>query len=338
MRVEGTKYRDLITIENLFQAYFEFRKDKRKKYDVQLFERNLEDNLFELHRLLKTRTYRHSSYQEYYVNDPKRRHIHKAQVSDRIVHHLLYKYLYELFDKSFIYDSYSCRNNKGTHRAVKRLELFARKVSRNYTRDFWALKLDIKRFFESINHDILLDLIRTKIQNEDIIWLIQNVLNSFHLPTRSRKGIPLGNLTSQIFANIFMNQFDQFIKHKVKMKYYLRYADDFTILSEDKDFLFSCIDTSRYFLRAKLNLELHPEKIVLRKLSWGIDFCGYIILPHYILTRTKTKRRMLRKIEERAKDYYRGEIDKFCFDQTLASYFGYLLHSNSFKLKKKIYF
>src|SRR3990167_9442076 len=156
MRVEGTKYRDLITIENLFQAYFEFRKDKRKKYDVQLFERNLEDNLFELHRLLKTRTYRHSSYQEFYVNDPKRRHIHKAQVSDRILHHLLYKYLYELFDKSFIYDSYSCRLNKGTHKAIKRLEKFTRIVSKNYTKPCWALKLDIKKFFASIDHDILI--------------------------------------------------------------------------------------------------------------------------------------------------------------------------------------
>src|SRR3989344_1366690 len=126
-------YRDLITIENLFQAWNEFKIGKRKKLDVQEFERNLEDNLFQLHQKLKTRTYEHSSYQEFYVNDPKRRHIHKACVADRIVHHLLFKYLYQLFDKTFIYDSYSCRINKGTHRGVRRLAHIVRKVSKNYT-------------------------------------------------------------------------------------------------------------------------------------------------------------------------------------------------------------
>src|SRR3990167_291627 len=137
-------YSQLISIENLFQAWEEFKKGKRSKPDVMFFERNLEDNLFNLHQELTKGTYRHGRYTEFYVNDPKRRHIHKAKVADRIVHHALYKYLYNLFDKTFLYDSYSSRIGKGTHKSVKRLEKFTRIVSKNYTRDCWAQKLDIK--------------------------------------------------------------------------------------------------------------------------------------------------------------------------------------------------
>lgn len=220
-------YQDLILVENLFQAWSEFKKGKRKRKDVQIFERNLEDNLFDLHYQLKSKTYQHGNYQSFYVQDPKQRHIHKAQVPDRIIHHLLYKYLYELFDKTFIFDSYSCRENKGTHKGVKRLEKFARIVSKNYTRDCWALKLDIKKFFASVDHNILMNLLKRKINDPDILWLLKEVIDSFP------KGIPLGNLTSQVFANIYMNELDQFIKHKLKIKYHLRYADDFLVLFND---------------------------------------------------------------------------------------------------------
>jgi len=145
-------YEDLVSIENIFQAWREFRKGKRKKPDIQKFERHLEDNIFELHHELRSKTYKHGKYQEFYVTDPKRRHIHKSKVRDRVLHHLLYKYLYELFDKHFIYDSYSCRKEKGTHKAVKRLETFARIRSRNYTGQCYSLKCDIKKFFASVDH------------------------------------------------------------------------------------------------------------------------------------------------------------------------------------------
>ena len=148
--------------ENLFQAWSEFRKGKSKRSDVQLFERHLEDNLFELHQKLKNKTYRHGGYESFYVQDPKQRHIHKASVADRVIHHLLYTFLYKLFDKSFIYDSYSCRLNKGTHKGVKRLGEFTRKVSKNYTGDFWALKCDVKKFFANVDHSILLKLLEKK--------------------------------------------------------------------------------------------------------------------------------------------------------------------------------
>ena len=138
----------IISLENLFKSWKEFRRGKRKKLDVQEFEQYLEDNLFELHNELKNKTYRHSDYTSFNISDPKPRHIHKAYVRDRIVHHAVYRILYPIFDKSFVYDSYSCRLNKGTHKAVNRLGLFARKVSQNHTQASWALKCNIKKYFD----------------------------------------------------------------------------------------------------------------------------------------------------------------------------------------------
>lgn len=313
---------------NLFQAWEEFKSGKRNKRDIQFFERHLEDNLFELYFALKSKSYKHGGYFEFFVNDPKRRHIHKAQVSDRIVHHLLYKYLYALFDKTFIYDSYSCRLNKGVHRAVKRLDRFASIVSKNYAQGCWVLKLDIKKFFASVDHQTLLELIKRKVENKDILWLIAEVITSFsenRVPApkeiKPQKGIPLGNLTSQIFANIYLNEFDQFVKHNLKIKYYLRYADDFLILNSEKMQLKSNLIAIRNFLQNELKLQLHPKKIILRKLIRGIDFCGYVVLPHYVLPRTKTKRRILKKV-----------LFEYSSWQSLQSYLGYFSHANSYKL------
>jgi len=332
-------YFSLISIKNLFQAWEEFKKGKRNKKDVQIFERHLEDNLFDLHSRLKNKTYKHGPYSQFWVNDPKRRHIHKAEVSDRIVHHLLYKYLYKVFDKFFIYDSYSCRLGKGTHRAVRRLEYFARKLSCNCTREFWALKLDIKQFFASVDHGILQNLTLRKIKNKDILWLISQVIDSYSSSKVEKQyievldktrtindvGIPLGNLTSQIFANIYLNELDKFIKHNLKVKYYLRYADDFMILDNDTSRLLHYNDILKSFLAEDLKLELHPAKISIRKSSWGIDFCGYIVLTHYILPRRKTKRRIIRKISK-----------SITSEQTLQSYLGYFSHANSYRIRNDL--
>lgn len=309
-------------------AWEEFKKGKRRKFDVQEFERNLEDNLFKLHNTLQNKTYCHSSYEEFYVNDPKRRHIHKATVNDRIVHHLVYKYLYALFDKNFIYDSYSCRNKKGTHKAVKRLFRFTRKVSRNYASSCWVLHLDVKKFFSSVDHEILFSLLQKKIQDKNILRLLSEIINSF--ATEKEKGIPLGNVTSQVFANIYLNELDQYVKHCLKIKYYIRYADDFVIISRNKAFLYQCIDTSKQFLNKKLELKLHLNKISIRKLGWGIDFLGYIVLPYYILPRTKNKKRIIAKLQEK-----NGSEN---FNSVLQSYLGYLIHANAYEFIKDLNF
>lgn len=323
---------DLISIKNLFQAWDEFKKGKRKRKDVQLFERFLEDNLLDLYQILKSKTYHHGQYHAFYLQDPKRRHIHKATVSDRIIHHLLYKYLYELFDKSFIYDSYSCRLGKGTHKAVKRLTKFTRTVSKNYTIDCWALKLDIRLFFASVDHRVLIGLLSKKVNEEDILGLLKKVINSFG----TCRGIPLGNLTSQIFANIYMNELDQFIKHKLKVKHYLRYADDFILVSRDKIMLEQQIVHIKEFLNNRLKLELHPKKIILRKLRWGIDFLGYVVLPQYILPRTKTKRRIFKKLREKIIELTIGDVSVYSFNQTLQAYLGFLKHASAYKITKQV--
>lgn len=326
-------YSTLTSLENIFQAWSEFKKGKRKRKDVQIFERHLEDNLFGLYQALKDKTYQHGNYHSFYVHDPKQRHIHKAEVKDRTVHRLLYKYLYRLFDKTFIYDSYSCRLEKGTHKAVLRLEKFTRLVSKNYTRDCWALKLDIKRFFASVNHEVLLTLLRKKIKDKDILWLLDQIIDSFNSSgSRVRpceaKGIPLGNLTSQVFANIYLNELDQFIKHKLKVKYYLRYADDFIILANDKQSLSRLIVYIKKFVEEYLRIELHPHKVIFRKLDWGIDFLGYIVLPHHRLPRTKTKRRIFTEL--------RLKVGQENFNQSFQSYLGYLSHANSYKLTQQL--
>ncbi|MEK7092800.1 MAG: reverse transcriptase/maturase family protein, partial [Patescibacteria group bacterium] len=231
-----------------------------------------------------------------------------------------------------IYDSYSCRKNKGTHRGVKRLYVFVRKVSRNYTRTCFALKMDVKKFFASVDHDILLSLIKKKIGDADLIWLLENILKSF---TRE-KGIPIGNLTSQIFANIYLNELDQFVKHELSVRYYLRYADDFLILDSDREVLGSVQMKIEGFLKDYLKLELHPNKTIIRRYTQGIDFLGYIVLPHYILPRTKTKRRIFQKMREKKLEMKIGVVSKESFHQSLQSYLGFLKHASAHRLTKEL--
>ena len=233
--------------------------------------------------------------------------------------------MYPVFDKLFNYDSYSCRLKKGTHKAIDRLERFTRIVSQNHTQPCFALKCDIKKFFASIDHLILSSLIKRKIKDKDTLWLVEEIINSFNSRERerereTRRGLPIGNLTSQIFANIYLDELDQFIKHKLKIKYYLRYCDDFVILDTDRNKLEKIILQIADFLKLNLKLSLHPDKIIIRKLKQGIDFLGYVVLPHYRVLRTKTKRRMLKKINQ----------------NNLSSYLGLLKHCNSYKLKNRI--
>ena len=321
---------EIISPENLFLAWQEFRKGKRKKPDVQQFEFNLEDNLFKLHFELKNKTYKHSHYTAFNVCDPKLRRIHKACVRDRVLHHAIFQILYSIFDKTFIFDSYSCRNEKGTHKAVNRLEKFCRSASRNNHRNIFTLKLDIRKFFDSIDQEILLKLIQKKVGDENTIWLIEKIIESFD------SGLPRGNVTSQIFANIYLNGLDQFIKHKLKIKYYLRYCDDFIILSENKNNLYELVGIIGEFLEHNLKLTLHPDKIIIRKWRQGIDFLGYVVLPHHRVLRTKTKRRMFHKIALNRKMWREELVSEESFEQSLQSYLGMLKYCEGYKIRKNI--
>ncbi len=312
-------YDNIINLENIYNAWNEFQKGKKYKNDVAEFARYLDIHLYNLYIELKSKTYSHGTYTHFKINDPKQRDIHKASVKDRIVHHLLYGVLYPYFDSKFIYDSYSCRINKGTHKAIKRFEHFHRKVSKNGTMQCYVLKCDIRKFFASIDHDILKTILAKHIEDKDILHILFNIIDSFP------NGLPLGNLTSQILVNIYMNEFDQYIKHTLKIKYYIRYADDFVILSQDKNYLENMKIEISNFLNQKLKLQLHPNKVFIKTIYSGIDFLGFVHFPHHRVLRTVTKRRMWSKLK---KNNYKLE--------SVNSYVGMLGFGNEIKTVNKI--
>lgn len=315
-------YQDIISTDNLLLAWQEFIIGKKTKTDVQNFGRDLMNNLFQLQSDLHECSYQHGGYKNFYITDPKLRHIHKAAVRDRLVHHAIYRQLYPCFDKTFIADSFSCRNNKGTHAALKRFAVLANKVNCNNTKTCWILKCDVKKFFDSINHEILLNILQQYIVDQKIIWLLENIINSFNQP--AGKGLPLGNLTSQLFVNIYMNKFDQFVKHKLRVKYYIRYADDFVLMLNDRNQLISILPKIKDYLAKELNLTLHPNKISISTLVSGIDFLGWVNFPKHKVLRTKTKKRIMTKIENSGQP------------ESLASYLGLLRHGNTYAVQQEL--
>jgi retron-type reverse transcriptase len=262
-------------------------------------------------------------YTAFNISDPKPRNIHKATVRDRVVHHLLYKELYFYFHQRFIYDSYSCRIEKGTHRALDRFRDFARSVSKNNTRSCFVLKCDIRKFFASINHDVLRTILKRYIADENILWLINQVLVSFDAG-KDGVGLPLGNLTSQLLVNVYMHEFDMFVKQELLIKHYIRYADDFVILSDDKTYLVTLLPKFHIFLHEKLKLSLHEHKTYVKTYDSGVDFLGWVHFPHYRQIRTTTKRKVIKKLMVYPKP------------ETISSYRGLLGHGNTYKLQKKL--
>lgn len=310
-------YDDIISVENLLLAWQEFVRGKHKKADVQQFQLRLMDNILLLHRDLRYQSYRHGPYHAFKINDPKPRDIHKASVRDRLVHHALYRALHPFFDRTFIRDSYSCRLGKGTHRAMNRFRSDAYGVSKNHTRTCRVLKCDIRKFFACIDHVILKELLATRIEDPKIIWLLDVVIDSFP------RGLPLGNLTSQLLVNIYMNEFDQWVKHRLKATYYVRYADDFVILSHDKHWLESLIPQIAGFLEARLKLTLHPKKVSISTFASGVDFLGWVHFPDHRALRTSTKRRALRNCADRDAD-----------DPVVRSYRGLCEWGNAHNIRK----
>lgn len=282
------------------------------------------ENVLALHEDLKRKTYRHGSYHPFKINDPKPRDIHKAQVRDRLVHHALHRVLYPYFDRKFIHDSYSCRLRRGTHRAMDRLRTMARKASCNHTRTVWILKCDIRKFFANIDHAVLKNILAQHIPDQDILWLLIQIIDSFHSENGSAVGLPLGNLTSQLLVNVYMNEFDQFVKRTLKVKRYARYADDFVILHESRPYLMEIIPKLASFLGSNLHLSLHPKKLFIKTLASGVDFLGWVHFSHHRVPRTTTKYRMLKQLRDNPSE------------QTVASYIGLLGHGNTHKLQQKI--
>lgn len=310
------KFEEIINIDNLFLAWQEFIKGKRNKKDIQEFSFYLLYNILSLHEDLKNHTYKHGGYKEFKINDPKPRIIHKASVRDRLLHHAVYRVLYQFFDKKFVSESYSCRNGKGTHKAVKRFKEFVHKVSKNNTKQCWILKCDIRKFFASVDQDILLAILEKYVDDKEIINLLREIIFSFNYG-----GLPLGNLTSQLFANVYLNEFDQFIKRKLKARYYIRYCDDFVMFSQDKIYLENLIPQIQNFLQNVLGLTLHPDKVFIKTIYSGVDYLGWINFKDHRILRKTTEERMLKRIKENPKP------------EVINSYLGLLKWGNTYKIK-----
>lgn len=294
---------------------------KRKRKDVAKFSLNLSENFINLHLGLKNKTYRHGGYTPFKINDPKPREIHKASVRDRLIHHAVCRVLFSYFEKQFVFNSFSCRKKKGTHRAMNRFKDFANIVSKNNTRTCCVLKCDIKKFFATIDQGILLKILARHIEDEDTLWLISEVVGSFKSDFGVGVGLPLGNLTSQLLINVYMNEFDHFMMRRLKARYYIRYADDFVVLSRDRSKLEKFLSLISKFLSDELRLKLNYKKVEIKTLASGVDFLGWVHFPDHRVLRKTTKIRMLRKISGNRSN------------QSYQSYLGIISHGNSQKTK-----
>lgn len=323
-KIVSHSYDDIINLENLLFAWKEFLVGKKNKHDVQLFKFGLMDNIIQLHTDLANQAYQHGGYYDFYITDPKKRHIHKASVRDRLLHHAIYRKLYPFFDKTFVSDSYSCRINKGVHKAINQFEKYHLKVSQNNMKTCWVLKCDIRKFFANIDHRILVNILEGYITDKKLMRLLINIIDSFGVDEEKTKGVPLGNLTSQLFTNVYMNMLDQFVKHKLKAKYYIRYADDFVFLSDNQDWIYETIPKIKSFLQNKLKLSLHKNKLFVDTFSSGMDFLGWIHFENHRVLRKTTKNKALSRLRENP------------VNPTLQSYLGLFSHGNTYELQKQI--
>lgn len=267
MSVIHISYDELFSLYNLFRAWRRFRRGKTRKKDIINFEQHLEDNLFNLHEALGQDTYKHSAYEYFQIFDNKKRDISKAVVRDRIVHQVIYDYLSEIFEPEFIADSYASRMDKGSYQAINSFRYFI-KLNFSAQRPCFVLKCDVRKYFDNIDHDVLLRLIREKVVDDKTFSVIQKIIKSY-FPLGGCRGIPLGNITSQIFANIYLNALDQYVKKELGCRFYVRYNDDFVIVSESLRWLGEVREKIIVFVRERLLLSIPLEKTSLRKITWG---------------------------------------------------------------------
>ena len=363
--------RDKITLD-LFQAYFDARKNKRNTINALAFEKHLEANLFAIANEIIERKYTPKPSICFIVDKPVKREIFAADFRDRVIHHFIYNYISPIFEKTFINDSYSCRKGKGTHYGIKRIDHFIRSCSHNFSKDCYILKLDIKGYFMAMDKTLLFDKIRNElIRNKNrvdfdfelVLYLIEKTIYNdpkvnciikgkkddwnglpptkslFH--AQNNCGLPIGNLTSQLFGNIYMNEFDHWVKKSLGIRYYGRYVDDFILIHENKDYLQSMIPKLSAFLLSNLKLTLHPDKIYLQHHLKGVKYLGAVIKPNRIYIANRTKGNFYNAIEKQnqiARDHKPTKEEQQAFQSSMNSYLGIMKHYKTYKLRKQMIF
>lgn len=348
MKTYKNLFEKICTFQNLHLAYLKARKCKRYRDEILKFGYNLEENLLKLQEELLNQSYQHGGYREFTVCDSKKRRIKAAPFRDRVVHHALCNVIEPIFEKGFIYDSYACREERGTHKAIKRLEKFWRSAADSVggglkRKDLFCLQCDISKYFNSINHRVISEIIKKKIADKKVIWLIEEILNSSE--EKSDTGIPIGNLTSQLFANVYLNELDKFVKHQLKVRYYIRYMDDFLVLNYSKKKLHEIKKQIQEFLRERLKLELHPKKANIfptphhfcsESGGGGIDFLGYQIFENYKLLRKNTVKRFIKRTKIYQKRLKNNLMSEEKFNQSLQSWLDYACFAKSWLLRKNL--
>lgn len=324
-------FNQVCAYKNLKLAFKKARKRKTTKPYVLEYEKDLENNLLILQKKLLSKTYKPKPLQTFLIRDPKTRKISKSEFQDRIVHHAIHNIIQPIFENQFIFDSYANRMGKGTLKAIQRYDKFKLKVSKNHKKTCYVLKSDIHHYFENVHHEILINILKKRIKDEKLICLIKQILNNFS----KNKGMPLGNLTSQFFANVYLNELDQFTKHKLKTKYYIRYVDDFVILNQNKEILEQYKKEIEKFLKEKLKLKLHPEKTKIINYKQGITFLGIRIFQKHKLLKKSNLRKFRIKFQILEDKYKTNKNYNKLYD-TLEGWLAYSKIANTYKIRKNI--
>ncbi|MBO3459902.1 RNA-directed DNA polymerase [Aetokthonos hydrillicola Thurmond2011] len=344
MKRYGNIYPQIIEFENILAAAKKAQKGKRYRDNVLIFNYNLEQELEKLQKELANKNYQPGVYRSFYIKEPKSRLISAAPYKDRVVHHALCNIIVPLIEPTFIGDSYANRVGFGTHRALNRFIEFSRSSR-------YVLQCDIKKYFPSIDHEILKSLLCRKIKCSDTLWLINTIIDnsneqlaaveyfeedSLLTPLERRRGLPIGNLTSQFFANIYLNSFDHFVKEQLKARKYLRYVDDFALFSDDWGFLKEARFAIEEYL-AKLRLKIHPIKSQLFETRYGANFLGFRVLPHCIRVRTENLRRAKRRLRNMQIEYIQGKISIDEVTRSIQSWIAHLEHGDTWQLRQQIF-
>lgn len=322
-----------LTYEKLLEAHNKSKKGKCRKTELIKFNLKQEEYVMWLYEQLKNGTYKHGGYTEFYVTEPKLRKIEKSRYIDRIVHRwLVDNFLIDGFASQFIFHSYACIKDKGMHRAAFYIQDCMKKAKRKWG-EYYVLKTDVAHYFNSIDKSILLEILQRKIKDEKLIWLIKEILYA----QKREKGIEIGNYTSQIFANIYLNEVDQFIKHDLKIKYYARYLDDSILIVHTKEEAKHALEEIRRFLDEKLKLQLNAKTQIFKG-KQGVNFCGYKINEYRLKIRDRGKRKLKNKVKKLKNEVKRGKMSSHEAKKYLAGHIGYIKWANVYHLTNKLFY
>ena len=330
MKRHGHLFEQIATFDNLLLAARKALRGKKDKRPVAAFYFHLEPELLRLQEELLEGTYVSRPYRSFMVYEPKPRKICAADIRDRVVHHAICNVLEPIFEAFSIYDSYACRKGKGTHRAIRRAQAFSR-------RSRYFLKLDVEKCFETVDHGRLKDLLARKFKDKRLLTLLGQIIDHPIPDGESGKGLPIGNLTSQYFANFYLGHLDHFVKDDLGVRFYLRYMDDMLLFGDNKAGLYSCLSKVRRFLRDRLLLHLKENAILLAPVAQGIPFLGFRVFSGLIRVQRSGWIRFVRKMRDRERAYLDGQMDEGTFVQSVQSLLGHIRHANTYHLRRNLF-